>query len=209
MTSVAVIEDHPVFRRAVAQAIEGSPGFVLTGGYANIEDYDLAAGPSDVVVLDLNLPGLGGADGVRHVRSGGSRVLVLSASDAPELVLDALAEGACGYITKGAEMEEILRALATVAQGSTYVSPTLAGLLLTAHQRAGPPGTELTGREREILALVAQGERDVDIAEALSISVWTVRSHLDRIRDKTGQRRRADLTRFAIEKGVIPKPRHP
>ena len=85
-----------------------------------------------------------------------------------------------------------------------YVSPTLAAYLLrAARQDAAPGPNALTDREREILALVAAGERDADIGEQLFISVRTVRSHLDRIRDKTGRRRRADLTRLALEQGIV------
>jgi DNA-binding NarL/FixJ family response regulator len=91
-----------------------------------------------------------------------------------------------------------------VADGGTYVSPTLAGLLLdSTRTRQAGPRLALTPREREVLALLAEGERDVDIARALTISVRTVRSHLDRIREKTGQRRRSELTRLAIGEGLL------
>lgn len=203
MTRVVIIEDHPVFRDGLARAVQSAPGLSLTMTYRSIEEFDAEPCATDVAVLDLNLPGLGGAGGVQHVRAAGPRVLVLSASATQELVLDAMASGASGYLTKDAETEEIVRAIATVAAGSAYVSPTLAGFLLAAHRKTGPPGTELTAREREVLSLVARGERDQDIAEDLFISIRTVRSHLDRIRDKTGRRRRPDLTRLALEQGII------
>jgi DNA-binding NarL/FixJ family response regulator len=105
-------------------------------------------------------------------------------------------------LTKEAEPDEILRAVMAVAAGRTYVSATLAAFLLKAP-------IQLTEREKEILQLVASGETDRDIAEQLVISVRTVHSHLDRIRDKTGCRRRADLTRLAIESGIIPHRSNP
>jgi DNA-binding NarL/FixJ family response regulator len=122
----------------------------------------------------------------------------VSASEQPADVVQAIGAGARGYLSKQAEETEILGAIQAVAQGRTYVSATLAGYLLLAP-------IPITAREREILELVAGGETDQDIADQLTISVRTVHSHLDRIRDKTGSRRRADLTRFAIERGIIPR----
>ena len=119
-------------------------------------------------------------------------------------MVDAIAAGAAGYLTKSSEPEEITHAVQVVAEGGTYVSPTLASFLLQA-ARTDPVDIPfaLTEREKEILSLVASGERDADIAEQLYISIRTVRSHLDRIRDKTGRRRRADLTRLAIQEGIV------
>ena len=122
-----------------------------------------------------------------------------------EAVLDTLAAGARGYVAKHAEVAEILGAIDTICASptGTYVSPQLAAYLLDASRQEAGPGL-LSQREEEVLALVAQGERDQDIAEALFISLGTVRSHLDHIRAKTGQRRRAELTRFALDHGLLP-----
>jgi DNA-binding NarL/FixJ family response regulator len=115
-------------------------------------------------------------------------------------VLDALAAGAAGYLTKDAEAADIRQAVTAVAKGQTYVSPTLASYLLSANkQRAANLEHQLSPRELEILALVAAGETDHDIARQLHIAPATVYSHLDRIRDKTGARRRAQLTRLYLE----------
>ena len=117
--------------------------------------------------------------------------------------MDAIAAGACGYLTKSSEEEEVSKAIATIAPGGTHVLPVLAGYLLRdAHEQDRTSVCALTAREREILSLFADGETDADIAERLFISVSTVRSHLDRIRDKTGHRRRAELARLAFEHGA-------
>ena len=143
------------------------------------------------MILDLHLPGIEGADAVRFVRSAGPEVLVLSASDDPIEVIEAIGAGAAGYLTKSADTEEIILAIGIVSSGATYVSPVLAGHLLHQAQKKEPASPlELTPREREILELVAEGETDADIAVRLYISVHTVHSHLDRIREKTGRRRR-------------------
>jgi DNA-binding NarL/FixJ family response regulator len=201
MIRVAIVEDHPVFRKGLIQVVETAQGLELAGAVRSVDDFDtLRVGDGVIVLLDLQLQGsrLEGADAVAHLVAGGHRVLVVSASEQAADVVQAIGAGARGYLSKHTEETEILGAIQAVAQGRTYVSATLAGYLLEAP-------IQITAREREILELVAGGETDQDIAERLTISVRTVHSHLDRIRDKTGSRRRADLTRFAIERGIIPR----
>jgi DNA-binding NarL/FixJ family response regulator len=195
------VEDHPVFRKGLMQVVEAAPGLELAGVARSVDEFDaLRLGEGVIVLLDLQLPGsrLEGADAVAHLDADGYQVLVVSASEQPVDVVQAIGAGARGYLSKQAEETEILGAIQAVAQGRTYVSATLAGYLLETP-------IPITAREREILELVAGGETDQDIAEQLTISVRTVHSHLDRIRDKTGARRRADLTRLAIERGIIPR----
>lgn len=204
MIDVAIVEDHPVTLEGIVAVVGSDPGLRVVATAGSVEDYVAAGACPHVVVLDLNLPGVTGGPAVRRVCEGGAFVLVVSASDAPEDVLDCLAAGAVGYLTKGADAEEIRQAIRVVADGGTHVSPTLAGYLLAEDKRAGVAHGVLTDREREVLALVAAGETDRDIADTLGISVSTVRSHLDRIRVKTGRRRRADLTRLAFEEGLLP-----
>jgi DNA-binding NarL/FixJ family response regulator len=202
MIRVAIVEDHPVFRKGLMQVVEAADGLELAGVARSVEEFaTLRPGGTVIVLLDLQLPGgLQGPDGVAHLMAQGYQVLVVSASETPADVVQAMGAGARGYLSKQADEAEILRAIHAVAQGRPYVSATLAAYLLEAP-------IPITPREREILELVAGGETDQDIAEQLTISVRTVHSHLDRIRDKTGSRRRADLTRFAIKRGIIPRPR--
>ncbi|HEV8650164.1 MAG TPA: response regulator transcription factor [Actinomycetes bacterium] len=204
MIQVAIVEDHPVFRQGLTQVIETTPGLELAGVARSVDEFDtLRLSSTTIVLLDLQLPGsLQGPAAVAHLVAQGRSVLVLSASETPADVIQAIGEGARGYLTKQAGEVEILSAIQAVADGRTYVSATLAAYLLQTPIR-------ITKREREILELVAGGDTDQDIAEQLTISVRTVHSHLDRIRDKTGSRRRADLTRLAIERGIIPRsPEH-
>jgi two-component system, NarL family, invasion response regulator UvrY len=201
MIRAAVVDDHPVFRQGLANAVEGAADFELVCAAASVEALGDVIGTSlDLVILDLGLPGMGGAAAVRHLAQRDVPVLVVSAEVSRRDVIGAMEAGAAGYLTKSVEPEEIIDAARVVAAGGTYVSPTLASFLLRAHE--APTASALTEREREILTLVADGERDGDIAELLHISKKTVQSHLDRIRDKTGRRRRAELTRFAIEEGL-------
>jgi DNA-binding NarL/FixJ family response regulator len=201
MTSVAIVDDHPLYRRGLAAAVQHGEGLTLVAEAASIEEFDARSPQSDVVLLDLHLPGIQGADGVAHVTAKGHRVIVVSAAGAPEDVIDAIAAGASGYLTKDATEQDIERAIRAVAAGQTYVSPTLASFLLRVdRQKSIEEEFKLSPRELEILGLVASGETDRDIAQQLHISVATVYSHLERIRDKTGARRRAQLTRLYLER---------
>jgi DNA-binding NarL/FixJ family response regulator len=205
MIRVAIVEDHPVFRKGLIQVIEATPNLALAGAARSVEELDAqpqGGGQAQVVLLDLRLPGLTGVAAVAHLCARGQTVLVVSASEAPTDVVEAIGAGARGYLSKQAEEAEIVGAIGAVAEGRTYVSATLAAYLLQAP-------IQISEREREILELVAGGETDQDIAELLQVSIRTVHSHLDRIRNKTGSRRRADLTRFALQRGFVPRSPNP
>ena len=203
MISVVIVDDHPVYRQGLAMAVDRADDLELAGEASSIESFDALAMQPDLVLLDLHLPGIEGAAGVAHVCASHRRVLVVSAAGTPDDVIDAIAAGAAGYLTKEADADEITRAIRVVAGGDTYVSPTLASYLLRADR---PDATSaLTKRERDVLALVAAGETDQDIADQLHIAKTTVHSHLDRIRDKTGARRRAELTNLAHRLGIAPE----
>jgi DNA-binding NarL/FixJ family response regulator len=202
---VGVIEDHPLYREAVARLLTDANGIELDTIAGSVAQFAARkrSDSSGVVLLDLRLPGLQGASAVMEVVGMGFRVLVLSAHSERSEVLGAMAAGASGYLSKDCDADEILHAVRVVADGNTYMSPMLASHVLDAFaDRNSGPTIELSTRERQVLSLVAAGERDQDIAQTLEISIRTVRSYLDRIRDKTGQRRRPELTRYAIEMGV-------
>jgi DNA-binding NarL/FixJ family response regulator len=202
---VGVIEDHPLYRDAVERLLTEANGVELDTVAGSVAQFAARkrSDSSGVVLLDLRLPGLQGAPAIMEVVSMGFRVLVLSAHSERSEVLGAMAAGASGYLSKDCDADEILHAVRVVADGNTYMSPMLASHVLDAFaDRNSGPTIELSTRERQVLSLVAAGERDQDIAQTLEISIRTVRSYLDRIRDKTGQRRRPELTRYAIEMGV-------
>ncbi len=205
VVEVAVVEDHPLYRIALVRVLMESPNMRVGAIAGSVEEFaSFRQPPGGVVVLDLKLPGARDATAVVQVTAMGHRVLVVSAHAEKVAVLAAIAAGARGFLTKDADADEVVRAVREVAAGHTYVSPTLASLLLDSSQgRYTALRLPLSERERQVLGLLAAGERDQDIADALSISVRTVRSHLDRIREKTGRRRRPELTRLAIEEGIV------
>jgi DNA-binding NarL/FixJ family response regulator len=201
---VAVVEDHPLFLDAVCELLEDEPG--ITVGWAGNAVWpvlDLATGDFDAVVLDLGLPGVSGAAAVRVLAEAGLPVLVLTASDATSEIMASIAAGARGYLTKSTSAGEIVRAVRAVAAGATYVhvGPAAHPPELPATE---PDATRsiLSERERVVVGLLAAGDTDAEIARKLRISVRTVRTYLERIRQKTGHRRRADLTRYAFGSGI-------
>ncbi|MCP2259313.1 two component transcriptional regulator, LuxR family [Streptoalloteichus tenebrarius] len=203
-TRVGVIEDHPLYRAAVSRVLADAPDVELDAVAESVPQFAArTSGPGGVVLLDLRLRGVSDTAAVMEVVALGHRVLVLSAHASQSEVLGAVAAGARGYLSKEADGTEILRAVREIARGNSYVSPMLASVVLNASRGACGPTAELSARERQVLALLAAGDRDQDIARAMAISVRTVRSYLDRIRDKTGRRRRPELTRFAIEEGLL------
>jgi DNA-binding NarL/FixJ family response regulator len=214
MIHVAIIDDHPAIREWFSQAATRSRGFTLVCAKPSIESFDcemrarrrVAKPPPDVVLLDLGLAAghQAGAAGVAHLVSAGFAVLVLSASEDREAVLAALEAGARGYVTKAAQTSEVLAAVRVVAAGNHYVSPILASFVLRASRADRTPA--LTNREQQILVLIATGMTDQEIADELSIGVRTVRSHLDNIGDKLGERRRAALASQAHRLGLVQGP---
>jgi DNA-binding NarL/FixJ family response regulator len=203
---IAVVDDHPLYRSAVVAAFEGVEDIAVVLECDSVEELEerLDTGSHDarVVLLDLSLPGRSGAEAVRAVMSRGLSVLVLTGATARAQLVDVLDGGALGYLTKAARSEEIIHATRTVAAGHGYMAQSVASMLRETMRNLGPDLGDITAREREVLRLLASGKTDRMIAEELTISPATVRSHLDRIRSKTGRRRRADLTRLAVQAGL-------
>jgi DNA-binding NarL/FixJ family response regulator len=199
-TTVGIVDDHPLYRQGLAMAVEGASDLRVVAEAKSIEDFEKLNVMPDVLLLDLMLPGIEGSAGVAQMCAVGHKVLVVSAAGDPEAVVDAIAAGACGYLTKETDADEITRAVRVVAGGQSYVSPTLASYLLRAQRSA--EAIKLTKREREVLELLAAGESDQDIADQLFISKATVQSHLERIRDKTGARKRVELSNLANRMGI-------
>ena len=194
MISIAVIDDHPVFRQGLAQAVNADDMTLLLTA-ASVEDFDTRVQVlPDVVILDLGLPGMRGGRAVEHLCRRGMKVLVVSAQGERDAVVDAMGAGASGYLTKSSEPHEITAAVRAIAGGQTYVSPTLASYLLQSAK--GKSALDLSKREEEVLKWLAKGLTDVEIGERMFISVHGVRGHLDRIRDKTGVRRRIGLAQL-------------
>lgn len=213
MTRVMVVDDHPMWREAVARDL-AEAGFEVVGTAGDGAEAlrRLAAVRPDVVVLDLQMPTLGGVEATRQILAGapGCRVLVLSASGEHEDVLEAVKAGATGYLVKSASRDELVDAVTRTAAGEAVFTAGLAGLVLGEFRRiaaeapADEPeaGPRLTERETEILRLVAKGMGSRQIAERLVISHRTVQNHTQNVLTKLQLHNRVELTRYAIERGL-------
>ena len=201
MTRVLVVDDHPMWRTAVASDL-AQAGFdvVGTAGDGATALRVAAATRPEVVVLDLQMPGMGGVEAVDRLRQAGAHVLVLSASGEHRDVLDAVRAGASGYLVKSATAAELLDAVTRTARGQAVFSPGLAGLVLGEVRRPAGPG--LTPRETEILRLVATGRSYRQIADELVVSHRTVQNHVQNVLGKLQLRNRVQLARYALESGL-------
>ncbi len=214
-TRVLVADDHPMWRDAVARDL-AEAGFEVVGTAADgpAAVARTRATRPDVLVLDLHLPQLTGAQVCAALAAADvpSRVLILSASGDHQDVLDAIKAGALGYLVKSAGREEFLAAVRSTAAGEPVFTPGLAGLVLGEFRRVRSAGgerevPELTGRETEVLRYVATGMGYKQIAAALFLSHRTVQNHVQRILGKLHLHNRVELVRFAIDRGIDPADR--
>jgi DNA-binding NarL/FixJ family response regulator len=213
MIRVAVVDDQALVRMGLRALLETEPDTDLV---AEAEDgkAGLAAirrTKPDVVLMDVRMPVLDGLAALREITAdpalSGVKVVVLTTFELDEYVFEALAGGASGFVLKDADPVDLLRAVRVVADGGSLLSPSVtrrviaefsAGKRVTPHPRLG----ELTDREREMVAWVATGRSNDEIADALVISPATVRTHVGRAMLKLGARDRAQLVVFGIESGL-------
>lgn len=209
MTTVMVVDDHPMWREAVERDLVAR-GFevVAAAADAGAAVRRAQAVRPDVVVMDLQLGGTSGVDATRDVVAAlpTTRVLVLSASAEQADVLEAVKAGASGYLVKSASADELADAVTRTAAGDAVFSAGLAGLLLGEYRRlqAGPDdgAPRLTERETEVLKLVSRGLSAKAIAERLVLSHRTVENHVQNTLRKLQLHNRVELTRYAIEHGL-------
>ncbi|GGV25716.1 DNA-binding response regulator [Kitasatospora herbaricolor] len=210
---VMVVDDHPMWREAVSRDLaEAGLDVVATAGDGEEAVRRARACSPQVVVLDLNLPGLPGVEVCRQVvgQDPSVRVLVLSASGEHADVLEAVKSGATGYLVKSAGRDELLDAVRRTAVGDAVFTPGLAGLVLGEFRRlaaeptqaSAPAAPQLTARETEVLRLVAKGLSYRQIADRLVLSHRTVQNHVQNTLGKLQLHNRVELVRYAIEQGL-------
>ena len=210
-TTVVVADDHPLWRDAVARDLaDAGMTVVATADDGPSAVRRVKATRPDVLVLDLNLPGMRGDEVCSALGDLATRVLILSASGEQQDVLEAVKAGATGYLVKSARSAEIIDAVQATARGEAVFTPGLAGLVLGEFRRlATEPQTdpqrpipELTARETEVLKLVATGMSYKEIARELFISHRTVQNHVQNTLGKLQLHNRIELVRFAIARGL-------
>ena len=210
-TTVVVADDHPLWRDAVARDLaDAGMTVVATADDGPSAVHRVKATRPDVLVLDLNLPGMRGDEVCSALGGLATRVLILSASGEQQDVLEAVKAGATGYLVKSARSAEIIDAVQATARGEAVFTPGLAGLVLGEFRRLSTepqtdpqrPIPELTARETEVLKLVATGMSYKEIASELFISHRTVQNHVQNTLGKLQLHNRIELVRFAIARGL-------
>jgi DNA-binding NarL/FixJ family response regulator len=206
---VFVVDDHPVWRNGVKADLENSGLAVVVeavadGGEAIERVHEVMP---EVILMDLRLPVVDGIEATKRIieTSPHVKVLVVSASGEESDVLQAVKAGASGYILKSATADEIVDAVRRVHRGEPVFTPPLAGLVIAEFRRVAektPLEPALTERENEVLRLVAKGYTYPEIAQKLFISVKTVQNHVQNILTKLHLRRRYELMRYAIQRGL-------
>ena len=208
---VMVVDDHPVFRAGLCAILDAAPDLtVVAEATTGLEAVELAAETRpDLVLMDLHMPDLGGVEATRRILADApaTRVLVLTMIDQEAALAAALRAGARGYLLKGADRAEVLRAVRAVASGDAVISGLVADRLpaiLAATAGSGPAFADLTARENQILTLMAQGSDNADIARELSLSLKTVRNYVSSILTKLEVPGRAQAIVKARDAGPQP-----
>lgn len=211
--TIILAEDHAVVRQGLRLLLEAQDDFHVVAEAADGWEAvtQVNSRRPDVLIVDLMMPGLSGLEVTRqvHQQEPDTHIIILSMYSDESYVLEALKNGAVGYVLKGSPTECLLRAVHEVTAGRHYLSPPLSeyaieAYLRQAHAAALDPYETLTTREREVLQLAAQGRTSSDIAAQLFISPRTVESHRANLMRKLGLRNQTDLVRFALRRGLLP-----
>ena len=192
MTRLLIVDDHPVVREGLVAALKN---FEIVGAFGSAEELLNSRVDADVVLLDLELPGISGIEAIPKIDA---RVLVLTAYATDEQIDAVLRAGAGGYLLKGASVEEIERAIRAVARGETYLDPRVASRVVALSH-----APRLSPREREVLKLVAAGRSNKEIGAELKVTERTVKFHVTAIFNKLGAENRTQAVAIAHERGLV------
>jgi DNA-binding NarL/FixJ family response regulator len=210
---VLIVDDHDLFRSGLRNLL-GEEGVQVIGEAASGKEAlqivrELAP---DVVVMDLNMPGMGGVEATRHISTIAplTRVVMLTISDQDNDVIDAILAGACGYLLKDASIQELIAGIRAASVGESLISPTIAAKVLqrlraasTQPEIANTIRAELSDREIEVLKLIANGKDNAMIAGELYISPKTVKNHISNILMKLQIENRIQAAVYAVRSGIV------
>ena len=205
---VLIVEDHPIVRAGFRRLLGEDPTVEIVEAVTGRDGYRLfCEARPDLVLLDLNLPGLGGLEVLDRMlhHEPAARILVVSMHDDPVFASRALQGGALGYVSKSSPPERLSEAVRRVAGGQRYLDHEIAQSLALRSVNAEPGGdplSPLSRRDLEILRLVGEGQSLAQIAHALGLSYKTVANNCTQIKTKLGLPRTADLVRFALNRGI-------
>jgi DNA-binding NarL/FixJ family response regulator len=207
---VVVVDDHALFRAGLISLLSDMPGIKIVGEAGNgIEALDVVDRTSpDVVLLDVNMPGMDGVETVRKLcKSKGPRIIMLTISKHHDDLIGAIQAGAAGYMLKNAEPDELYQAVKLVVSGKSILSPEVTGqvfqMINVLGDRDSLSDSILTKREMDVLECLAEGMTTAETAEALVISDNTVKTHVRHLLEKFGASNRAEAVSKALQMGLI------
>ncbi|MCD1646506.1 response regulator [Marinobacter adhaerens] len=202
---VALVDDHKLVRAGIKGLVNSLGGYrVVSEGANGLDAIEIVeASPPDILLMDVSMPGVTGIDAVKQIRQHNEKlpVLMLSMYDSPEFVINALRHGADGYILKDSAEHELELALDYVCQKKPFLSPSVARHLIDLAVNTldkVSPSDQLTERQREVLAGIAEGLSSRQIAEKLGVSVKTIESHRSQMMHRLGLNSSVELVRFAL-----------
>lgn len=191
MIRVAIVEDVHEIRQGFRDVLNATAGYSCTAEYANAEDAvaQIVPGSADIIVMDINLPGISGIECIRRLRQQGfnGQFMMFTVYDDDESVFEALQAGAMGYILKKSSPTQFLEAIREIMEGGSPMSAQIARKLVNVFNRQAKPAPEtdiLSKREREILELISKGFLYKEVAEKLFITTGTVKQHIHKIYEK-------------------------
>jgi DNA-binding NarL/FixJ family response regulator len=209
--SVVVADDHGIVREGIRALIEGENDIKVcaeaSDGREVIEQVEKHQ--PNIVILDIAMPRLSGLETLEHIRSKhpGVKTILLSMHADPPMIQNAISLGVDGYVLKNSRTSEILAAIRAVVRGGSYFSPTVAREIVAQVRDPRPAGDQpfsiLSGREREVLHLIAEGFAAKEVAVQLNISTKTVEAHRTSLMRKLGVRKATELVRYAVRHGLI------
>jgi DNA-binding NarL/FixJ family response regulator len=206
---ILVADDHPMLREGLVAVLSTQPDFEVVGEAADGAEVVRLAGAlrPDVILLDLEMPGVDGVEALEGLRDAGSEAhaIVFTAYDTDERILGALRAGARGYLLKGASRQEIFDAVRTVHAGGSLLEPGVTTRLLD-HVREGEQREPLTPRELEVMSLISEGLHNSEIAARLFVTERTVKFHVSSILAKLGADNRTEAVAIATRRGLIRMP---
>lgn len=209
MIKILIADDHPIVRKGLKEIIEETPGMKVVDEASNGQEVleKIFKKDINVVLLDISMPGRSGLDILRDIKRQKPKLVVLVLSMHPEeqYAVQALKEGASGYLTKESAPDELLTALRKVSSGGKYVSSSLAEKLAYALEKDGekPPHETLSVREYEVMRMIASGKTVTEIARELFLSPKTISTYRARILEKMRMKNNAQLVRYAIKNRLV------
>lgn len=204
---ILIADDHPVVREGLSAILGTQPDFLVVGEAADgTQALQLAlALEPELLLLDLEMPGMDGVEALRAVRQAqpGVKAIVFTAFDTDERILGAVKAGAMGYLLKGAPRDELFRAVRIVSQGGSLLQPLVVARLMQHVAGEKPAASALTRREAQVLAMLAQGNSNKQIALALVVSERTVKFHVSALLRKLGANNRTEAVSIAAQLGLV------